>query len=360
MPTRREMMAGGAAILATAASASPAAAIPYRRIACEEGYLSPGLLSANAHMHIPGVPLITRDGPVADLAEQLVDVGAGRIATMDRDGIAMQLLLLSSPGVQIFPVDQACVLAREANDYVAAACRRHPTRLAALAAIAPQDPAAAAHELERGVTSLGLKGGIINSHTGGVYLDAPAFWPIFEAAEALDVPIYIHPRDPAGGMREVLAGPLTGGAAWAYGVEVGTHVLKLMQAGLFDRFPRLKIVIGHMGEGLPFWMSRLDNRWLEQRGRMAASGTPMPMKRLPSEYLRTNIWVTTSGMNDWAPLRLTQEVLGADRVLYATDYPFEKQGETVAVVERMPLSPAAKKTLFETNAVTVFKLGAQT
>lgn len=360
MPTRREMMAGSAAMMATSASASlTAARAPYRRIACEEGYLSPALLSANARMHIPGVPLITREGSVADLAAQLVDLDAGRIAAMDRDGIAMQLLLLSSPGVQIFPVDQARTLAQDANDYVAAACRRHPTRLAALAAIAPQDPSAAARELERGVRSLGLKGGIINSHTGGVYLDQPASWPIFEAAEALDVPLYIHPREPAGGMREVLAGPLTGGAAWAYGVEVGTHVLKLMQAGVFDRFPRLKLVIGHMGEGLPFWMSRLDNRWLEQRGRMAASGASLPMKRLPSEYLRTNIWVTTSGMNDWAPLRLTQEVLGADRVLYATDYPFERQGETVAGVERMPLSPAAKKTLFETNAVTLFKLDAR-
>lgn len=359
MPTRREIMAGSAAMIATSASASVAADAAYRRIACEEGFLSPALLAANERMNIPGVPLITRNGPAADLAAQLADIGAGRLATMDRDGIAMQLLLLSSPGVQIFPADQARVLAQEANDYVAAACRRHPTRLAALAAITPQDPAAAALELERGVRSLGLKGGIINSHTGGAYLDAPASWPIFEAAEALDVPLYLHPREPAGAMREVLAGPLTGGAAWAYAVEVGTHVLKLMQAGVFDRFPRLKLVIGHMGEGLPFWMSRLDNRWGEQRARMTSSGAPVLMKRLPSDYLRTNIWVTTSGMNDWPPLRMTQEVLGADRVLYATDYPFEKQGETVAVVERMPLSPAAKKTLFETNAVTLFKLDAR-
>lgn len=179
---------------------------------------------------------------------------------------------------------------------------------------------------------------------------------MFEAAEALDVPLYIHPREPAGAMREVLAGPLTGGAAWAYGVEVGTHLLKLMQAGVFDRFSKLKIVVGHMGEGLPFWMSRLDNRWQEQQGRMQAAGQTVPMKRLPSDYLRSNVWVTTSGMNDWLPLRLTIEALGADRVLYATDYPFERQGDAIAAVERMPLSIAARTVLFQTNAERLFGL----
>lgn len=352
--TRREVLGAGAAAMLIAAA--PARLGTYRRIACEEGYLSPGVLAANARVTIPGVPLITRNGPVADLARQLVDVGAGRIAAMDRDGVDMQLLLLSSPGVQVFPAADAVSLARDANDYVAEGCRRYPTRLAALAAFAPQDPNAAAREIERGVKTLGLKGGIVNSHTEGAYLDSARFWPIFEAVEALDVPLYIHPREPAGAMREVLAGPLTGGAAWAYAVEVGTHLLKLMQAGVFDRFPKLKIVVGHMGEGLPFWLSRLDNRWLEQRNRMTASNTSIPMRRLPSEYMRTNVWITSSGMNALEPLRLSQHVLGIDRVLYATDYPFENQGETIAAVERMPLSPAVKRAFFETNAESLFRL----
>lgn len=353
--TRRDVLGGLA--MATLTAASPLPASRYRRIACEEGYLSPAVLSANARVSIPGVPLITRDGPVADLARQLADVGAGRIAAMDRDGVDMQLLLLSSPGVQVFPAADAVALARDANDFVAEACRKYPTRLAALAAFAPQDPNAAAREIERGVRSLGLKGGIVNSHTDGAYLDSARYWPIFEAAEALDVPLYIHPREPAGAMRAVLAGPLTGGAAWAYGVEVGTHLLKLMRAGVFDRFPKLKVVVGHMGEGLPFWLSRLDNRWLEQRVRMTRSGTPIPMRRLPSDYMRTNVWITSSGMNDLAPLRLSQEVLGVGRVLYATDYPFEDQGATIAAVERMPLSPAVKRAFFETNATNLFRLG---
>jgi len=354
--TRRSALIAGSMIAATSAAKGLSSPAKYRRIACEEGYLSPGVLSANTLITIPGVPLITRDGPVADLARQLADVGAERIATMDRDGVDMQLLLLSSPGVQVFPTREAIALARDANDFVSDACRKFPTRLAALAAFAPQDPNAAAREIERGVRSLGLKGGIVNSHTDGAYLDNTRYWPIFEAAEALDVPLYIHPREPAGAMRAVLAGPLTGGAAWAYSVEVGTHLLMLMQAGVFDQFQKLKVVVGHMGEGLPFWLSRLDNRWLEQRVRMTASRTSIPMRRLPSEYMRTNVWITSSGMNELEPLRLSQQVLGIDRVLYATDYPFENQGETIAAVERMPLSPAVKRAFFETNAESLFRL----
>jgi 5-carboxyvanillate decarboxylase len=144
------------------------------------------------------------------------------------------------------------------------------------------------------------------------------------------------------------------GPAWAYGVEVGTHVLKLIGAGLFDRFPGLKIVVGHMGESLPFWLPRIDNRYVAMRGVMF--GSARPIRRMPSDYIRENVWVTTSGMNYWPQLRMTLNVLGADRVLYATDYPFEAQGEAVQLVEAMPLDAAGKKALFEDNATRVFKL----
>jgi 2,3-dihydroxybenzoate decarboxylase len=357
---RREVVAGASAAILAASDASEAEPIggtrqrSYRRIACEEGFLSPGVLEENTRTKVPGVPLITADGPAAGLARALVDLGDHRLAAMDADGIDVQLLLLSSPGVQAFDTASAVTLAAEANDYAAEACRRHPTRFAALAAFAPQDPAATAKELERAIHRLGLKGAIVNSHTGNEYLDLPKFWPIFEAIEALEVPLYIHPREPAAGMREIMAGPVAGGAAWAYGVEVGTHVLKLISGGVFDRFPKLRIVIGHMGESLPFWLPRIDNRYVAMRGAMFGGATPM--KRMPSEYIRENIWVTTSGMNYWEPLRLTLDVLGADRVLYATDFPFEKQGEAVAFVEAMPLTSAQKKTLFEDNARRVFGL----
>ncbi|UAJ12575.1 amidohydrolase family protein [Glacieibacterium megasporae] len=353
--TRRTLLAGTVALGAAAtAGASPPRKRAYRRIATEEGFLSPGVLAQNNKTHIPGVPFIVDGGPGGGIGRVLTDLDAGRIAAMDADGIDMQLLLLASPGVQIFERATAVALAAESNDYVAAACKRHPTRLAALAAVAPQDPAAAAKELERATRTLGLKGAVINSHTFDHYLDEKQFWPIFEAAEALDLPIYIHPREPATGMREIMSGPVAGGPAWAYGVEVGTHVLKLISAGVFDHFPKLRIVVGHMGEALPFWLPRIDNRYVAMRAGMF--GGAKPMQRLPSDYIRENLWVTTSGMNYWPQLRMTLDVLGRDRVMYATDYPFEKQAEAVGFVEAMPLSESDKKALFEDVAARVFKI----
>ncbi len=153
-------------------------------------------------------------------------------------------------------------------------------------------------------------------------------------------------------MREIMGGPVAGGPAWAYGVEVGTHVLRLIGGGLFDRFPKLRIVVGHMGESLPFWLPRIDNRYLAMRDTMF--GGSRPMQRMPSDYIRENLWITTSGMNYWPQLRMTLEVLGPDRVLYAGDYPFEDQAEAVELVEAMPLSLAQKTTLFQDNAARLF------
>ncbi len=344
------------AVLATGAAltAAPGAAADskraYRRIACEEGFLSPGVLAQNAKSSTAELQLITTQGPAASLARSLVDLGEERIAAMDADGIDMQLLLLSSPGVQSFHAATATSLATETNDYASAACAKYPARFAALAALAPQDPAGAVRELERAMKLPGIKGAIVNSHTQGEYLDAPTYLPIFEALDALDAPLYIHPREPAGAMNTVMTGPVVGGPAWAYAVEVGTHVLRLIQSGLFDRFPRLRVVVGHMGEALPFWLPRIDNRYrFNLRG-------PATLRRLPGDYIRENIWVTTSGMNYWPQLDMTLKVLGPDRVLYATDYPFEDQREAVRMVEEMPLSPTQKHALFEGNAAKVFKL----
>ncbi len=355
-PGRRAVLAAGGLALAATVMPSSARAIDsartYRRIACEEGFLSPGVLAQNARTHIAGVPLITAAGPAARLARPLLDIGEGRIAAMDADGIDMQLLMLSSPGIQIFDADTALSLAAESNDIVSDACARHPTRLAALAAVAPQNPAAAARELARAMKLPGMKGAIINSHTGGEYLDNPKFWGIFEALEALNVPLYLHPREPVGGMRDIMAGPVVGGAAWAYGVEVGTHILRLIQAGVFDRFPKLRIVIGHMGEAIPFWLPRIDGRFAAANRRMV--GGARKIQRMPSDYVRQNIWVTTSGMNNWPQLEMTLKVLGSDRILYATDYPFEDQAEAVLAVESMPLSNEQKKYLFQDNAKNLF------
>lgn len=333
---------------ATAADAGPAKR-SYRRIATEEGWLPEAVLAANARYAAAGgkVQVMTRNGPAPKaMVDAVGDIGPARIAAMDRDGIDMQLLLLSSPGVQIFSAAEGSALAREANDVLAEAVRRYPTRYAGLAALAPQDPAGAARELQRAVHTLKLNGAIINSHTQDEYLSEPRYWPILEAVEALDVPLYIHPRDPATRLSASNVEAVTA-AGWAYGVEVGTHLMQMIGAGVFDRFPRLKIVVGHMGEAIPFWLPRIDNRYLTG---------PRPLKRKPCEYMLNNVWVTTSGMNYEDQLKMTLKVMGPERVLYAVDYPFEDQGAAVKLLESMSLTEAQKKQLCEDNAVGLFRL----
>lgn len=342
-------LAGGTSRLARGDSAEGTAR-PYRRIACEEGFLVPEVVEANGKLGDIGIPLITFDGPAAHLAKRLCDIGDGRLASMDEDGIDMQLLLLSAPGLQVFDPETAVRLAREVNEQASAACRAHPGRFSALAAIPPQAPDAAAKELEYAVSKLGLKGAVINSHTNGKYLDEPEFAPMWEALQALRVPLYLHPRDPVPGINQYMTNSVVSGASWAYAVEVGTHALRLIGSGIFDRYPDVQVVVGHMGEGLPFWMPRIDNRYQAR----LFGGTPL--ERLPSDYIRRNFHITTSGMNFYNQLRMSINVLGMDRILYASDYPFEKEGEVVAAVEAMPLSADEKKALFEDNAVRVFKL----
>ena len=199
-----------------------------------------------------------RDALAGTLLPRLLDVEGGRLAEMDRFGVDVHLLSLGVPGVQMFRPDVAVGLARLANDRLSEVVRRHPTRFAGLAAFAPQDPEAAVKEMERAIRTLKLNGFLVNSHTNNVYLDDARFWPILEAAEALDAPLYIHPRAPSDGMAAPFRDYRMEGAIWGYGMETGTHAVRLMLSGVLDRFPRLRIVLGHMGEALPFWLWRLD------------------------------------------------------------------------------------------------------
>jgi 2,3-dihydroxybenzoate decarboxylase len=274
---------------------------------------------------------------------------------MDATGIAKQIVSLTSPGVQVFEKADAVALAASSNDQLAEAIRRRPDRLTGLAAVAPQDPAAAAKELERGVRKLGLKGAIINSHTLGAYLDEPKFWEIFAAAEALGVPVYIHPNTPSRG----LIGPLLArgleGAIYGFAVDTGMHLLGIITAGVFDRFPKLRIVVGHLGEALPFWLFRIDYM---HRASVAAKryASMKPLQRKPSDYMRENVYITTSGVA-WPPaITFCQSVLGMDRVLYAMDYPYQFVAEEVTATDNVPISAADKKKLFQLNAETVFGL----
>lgn len=339
----------------------------YQRIACEEAFFPPEIFQRYLEeikrnpadepgfMALMGFFLVSQDPYPLNVRERLLDLGQRRIHDMDESGIDKQLIFLTAPGVQIFDAPTANSLAVLSNDQLAQACRDYPDRFAGLAAIAPQDPAAAAQELERSVKSLGLKGAVINSHTKGEYLDDPKFWAIFEAAEALDVPIYIHPRTPAPKMLEPIREMGMEAAMFGFGVEVALHTLRIIAAGLFDRFPRLKVVIGHCGEALPFWLYRIDH----MHGAAIRSGRHprlIKLERKPSDYLRQNIYITTSGMA-WEPVvSFCQSVLGKDRVLYAMDYPYQYLPAEVQVYDDLPISNSDKKMLYQTNAETLFAL----
>lgn len=284
--------------------------------------------------------------------ERLIDLSENRIADMDRDGIDMQVISITSPGVQVFGPGMATELAADANDVLSEAVRKHPKRFAGLAAVAPNAPEAAAREIERSISQLGMRGVLINSHTSGEYMDDKKYWPIFESAEANDAPIYLHPRTPANSM----IGPfLDYGlyfAGWGFTIETATHALRLIMAGVFDQFPKLKIILGHMGEGLPYWLQRLDNRYLLQ----VKIGAVEKMPRLPSEYFLENFVITTSGVASHPALRHALDVLGAERILFAADYPYESVAEAVEFMDSAPISDKERRMFYQTNAEKLFKL----
>jgi 2,3-dihydroxybenzoate decarboxylase len=288
--------------------------------------------------------------------DRLQDLGALRLADMDATGIDRQVISLTAPGTQIFAdAATATSVATLANDQLADACRAHPDRFSGLTAVAPQDPRAAAEEIRRGHDELGFCGAIVNSHTNGEYLSDPKFWPILEAAEALDTPIYLHPTTPPPSMIGPLLEAGLEGAIYGFAVETGMHLLRIIRSGAFDRFPRLKFVVGHLGEALPFWLYRLDymHAAAVRAGRYASI---KPLQRKVSDYLRENVWCTTSGMA-WEPaIQFCRQVLGAGHVLYAMDYPYECVPAEVRDQDAMALSPAEMKAFYQTNAEGLFGL----
>jgi 5-carboxyvanillate decarboxylase len=338
----------------------------YQRIAAEEAYAPAELmqrwkvlLEKNANLDAGFVGqwgyFLGDSGRAKGIVARLQDLGELRIRDMDATGIAHQILSLTNPGVQIFDADTGTTLATSLNDQLAEAIRKRPDRFSGLAAVAPQNPAGAAKELERGVRKLGLKGAIINSHTQGQYLDDPKFWEIFAAAESLDVPIYLHPNTPSARMYEPFAEWGLEGAIYGFAVETSLHLLRIIFAGVFDRFPKLRLVVGHLGEGLPYWFFRIDffHAANVTTGRYAKV---KKLQRKPSEYMQDRIWVTTSGMAWAPPILYCQKVLGVDRVLYAMDYPYQFVPAEVRVTDELPISDTDKKKLYQSNAEAVFKL----
>ncbi len=298
---------------------------------------------------------ILADSPGTKLIhERLIDLGEGRIRDMDETGIDMHVISLTSPGVQVFPGDLAAELAKDANDQLAHAVRAHPSRFAGLAAIAPQLPDVAAQELERATSRLGFRGAIINSHTRGEYLDNEKFRPILEAAESLQAPIYLHPRTPSPAMVEPYLDYGLYFAGWGFAAETSLHAMRLIMSGVFDQFPDLMIILGHMGEGLPFWLDRIDNRYLLQ----VKIGAVDELSKLPSEYFRSNFVITTAGMGYSAPLKLSLETLGPERILFAADYPYEDMAEAAEFMNSADMSDEDRQKIFHGNAEKLFGIDA--
>ncbi len=281
-----------------------------KKIALEEHFLSPGLVD----YWRPSVATV--DPKLAgSLLTRLNDFGAARLQSMDEAGIAHAVLSVAGPGVQSErDVVTAVRNARESNDFLAGEVQKHPDRYSGFAHLPMQDPKAAADELERCMRDLKFAGAMINGHTNGQYLDHPSLHVFWERAEALGAPIYIHPTDP------VALAPVLEGynglrrATWEWGFETGSHALRLVFGGLFDRFPGAKVVLGHLGETLPYLLWRFDSR---------AKLYGVKLAKQPSDYIRENFRVTTSGMCSAEPLDCAIAALGHEHVMFAADYPFE-------------------------------------
>jgi 2,3-dihydroxybenzoate decarboxylase len=320
------------------------------KIAIEEHFAIEDTLRESTEYALPG--------QLNAFERRMLDVDDERLGEMDRHGIGFAILSLNAPGVQsVFDPRKAVDVARRANDAVAAAVARHPDRYAGFAAVPMQDPDAAIVELTRGVKQLGLKGVMLNgfSQVGDidtiVYYDDPRFRPFWAAVEQLEVPFYLHPRDPLPDRVTFYDGhPWLRGASWAFGVETATHALRLMSSGIFDTHPRLTGILGHLGEMLPYCIWRFDHRVTKRpRG--------IPARKPFTAYLRSNFYVTTSGNFHTNTLRAAIAELGVDRVLFSVDYPFEECGDAALWFDGCEISDAERAKVGRENAARLFKLG---
>lgn len=279
------------------------------------------------------------------LLNRLLDLGEGRVREMDRAGIDVAVVSLTAPGTDHFDPAVGTALARRCNNRLAEAIAKYPNRLAGFAALAPKDPEAAATELERCVKELGFKGWKTHSNFGDSYLDDKRYWPILAKAEELGVPIYLHPAAPM--IREFgdYGLPLAG-AAFGFGVETALAMMRLVLSGVFDAFPKLKIILGHYGEGLPFLMQRIDHPFVRPHLKASDPDVVPALRRVPSEYLRDNMLMTTSGNYLPAAFKCAREALGLERIMLGTDYPYEEMDECMAFLGGLGLSEEEQAQLY--------------
>ncbi len=331
----------------------------YRRIATEEAFAIPEQMEAqrelvaNAQEYDPDLFLWrVQTDPNGPVHNRLIDLYEMRMREMDKYDVDMHLLALTSTGVQMMEPDRAVAVAEIGNDRLRDAIQRYPDRFTGLATIAVQDPPRAVKEIERAITKLKLNGIMINSHTNGEYLSEQKYWPILEAIEDLNVPLYIHPRAPIPLMAKAYKTDHLEHAIWGYQAETGLHGLRLITGAVFDQFPKLQVVLGHMGEGIPYWLYRLDFMYEKVKidfGRRK-------LKLSPSEYFKRNFYITTSGMN-WEPtLKFCIEAMGADRIMWAIDYPYQDHPDAVEFMDAARISEKDKQAIYHGNAERVFKI----
>jgi 2,3-dihydroxybenzoate decarboxylase len=295
------------------------------------------------------------DGLWPQLKRRLIDFDGERLDEMDKHQIAISVLSLNAPAVQGIPnAARATTLARKANDVLAERISRHPNRFAGLAALPMQDPDAASNELNRCVRKLGFVGALVNgfSQIGdtALYYDHPRYLSFWATVEDLDVPFYLHPRDPLPSRtRDYDDHPWFEGPAWAFGVETAMHALRLMGSGLFDRYPRIQIILGHLGEGLPYSVWRLD-----QRLKKAPRG--FPAQKTIAEYLSSNFYLTTAG--NFRTQTLINAILevGSDRILFSIDYPFQDIGKAAIWLDNASISERDRIKIGALNAINLLKL----
>jgi uncharacterized protein len=322
-----------------------------RTIALEEHFATPAFLDGP---HREFKERAERaGGRLAAVLAQLADVGDGRVAAMDAAGVDVQALSLTAPGVEQLKGEEAKRIARDSNAFLAQAIRRHPTRFFGLAALPIGDPPAAVAELERALGDEGFKGVVINGHHRGRYLDDRFFWPVLARAEALKLPIYLHPTQSPqavidawyGGLTPIVSEMMANGG-WGWHIETALHVLRMILGGVFDEHPELQIVVGHMGETLPSMLQRVDV--------MAPAMTKL--KKPISAYLSENVHYTFSGFNFLpAFLELLLQV-GVDRILFSTDHPYQSMAEGRAFLDRLPVSAADRERIAHGNAERLFGL----
>jgi 2,3-dihydroxybenzoate decarboxylase len=316
-----------------------------KKIAIEEHCLFPDL-QEYWEPTVTGLPTNKRQASLA----RLTDFGEMRLEAMDKAGIERCVLSVAGPGVQAErDTKTACDKAREANDLLAREIDKRPKRYAGFAHLAMQDAAAAADELERCMRELKFCGAMINGHTNGKYLDDRAFDPFWERAQALDALIYLHPTDP------VTPAPVLEGhtglrrATWEWTFETGSHALRIVFGGVFDRFPRARLALGHLGETIPFLLWRFDSR-------SGPDFYAVKLAKRPSQYVKENVLVATSGMCSAEPLNCTINALGYDRVMFAADYPFESVEEAGHFIDNVPLEEGVRNAICSDTAARLLKL----